>query len=78
MSAATGTDGQREAMDATAAMMMVAITFCWGLNQVAVKVSTIGYDPIFLTTLRSVGLVIVNRPRCRARGGWRDGDAGIM
>lgn len=53
MSAAAQVEGRRDAIDGAAAAFMVAITFCWGLNQVAVKVATIGYDPVFLTTIRS-------------------------
>lgn len=60
MNTATGVEGRREAVDLSAALIMVGLTFSWGLNQVAVKVSNIGYDPIFLTMARSaLGAVLV-------------------
>jgi len=55
-------------MDAVAAVVMVALTFTWGFNQVAAKVSTEGYSPIFLTMARSlIGLCVILL-WCRLRG----------
>lgn len=47
-------------IDAVAAAGMLALTFTWGFNQVAAKVSTEGYNPVFLTMARSlIGLAVV-------------------
>lgn len=67
MSAATEAGFRRDAIDATAASIMIGMTFLWGLNQVAVKVSTIGYDPIFLTTMRSAIAAVLVFGWCRYR-----------
>lgn len=45
--------GQRAAVDAAAAAIMLGLTFCWGLNQVAIKVGTAGFSPVFLMFARS-------------------------
>lgn len=50
----------RPSIDAFAAAMMVLLTFSWGLNQVAVKVSNIGFNPVFSVLVRSaIGAVLV-------------------
>lgn len=41
-------------MDGLATALMVMLTFSWGLNQVAIKVSNVGYNPIFIVLVRSV------------------------
>lgn len=43
----------RPAIDGFAAAMMMVLTFSWGLNQVAVKVANVGYNPVFAVLLRS-------------------------
>ncbi|TPL51874.1 DMT family transporter [Mesorhizobium sp. B2-4-6] len=51
-----------------AAVIMVGLTFSWGLNYVAAKVSYAGYDPVFVSVARSVigGLCVF--AWCRLRG----------
>lgn len=44
---------RRVAVDAFAAGLMVFLTFSWGLNGVAAKLSSTGYSPIFLALVRS-------------------------
>lgn len=43
----------RQAIDGFAAAMMLLLTFSWGLNQVAVKIANVGYNPVFAVLLRS-------------------------
>jgi len=59
---------RRDAVDMTAAATMVGLTFSWGLNYVAAKVSYAGYDPVFVSIARSVvgGLCVL--AWCRLRG----------
>lgn len=59
---------RRDAIDATAAALMVGITFSWGLNYVAAKISYAGFDPVFVSIMRSLlgGLCVV--AWCRWRG----------
>ena len=59
---------RNEAIDATAAALMAGLTFSWGLNHVAAKLSYAGYDPVFLSIMRSLigGLCMV--AWCRWRG----------
>lgn len=59
---------RREAVDLAAAAIMVGLTFSWGLNYVAAKISYAGYDPVFLSIARSVigGLCVLGW--CRWRG----------
>lgn len=59
---------QRSAVTGLAAALMVGMTFVWGLNHVAVKVSTEGYHPIVLTTVRSALGGILVLLWCQARG----------
>lgn len=67
MTAATAMD-RRSSVDAAAAAIMVGLTFSWGLNYVAAKISYAGYDPVFLSIARSVigGLCVL--VWCRWRG----------
>ncbi|MEQ1944390.1 DMT family transporter [Mesorhizobium sp. VNQ89] len=46
--------GRRESIDALAATLMVFLTFSWGLNGVAAKLTYTGYSPIFLALVRSL------------------------
>lgn len=52
---------RRDVIDAGAAALMVGLTFSWGLNYVAAKISYAGYDPVFLSLMRSLiaGLCVV-------------------
>jgi drug/metabolite transporter (DMT)-like permease len=55
-------------IDAVATVLMVGLTFTWGFNQVAAKVSTEGFSPVFLTFARSlIGLAMILL-WCRLRG----------
>lgn len=45
---------RRDAVDMAAAAIMVGLTFSWGLNYVAAKVSYAGYDPVFVSIARSL------------------------
>lgn len=44
---------RRDAVDTAAALIMVGLTFSWGLNYVAAKLSYIGFDPVFISIARS-------------------------
>jgi drug/metabolite transporter (DMT)-like permease len=60
--------GRRVAVDAFAAGLMVFLTFSWGLNGVAAKLTNTGYSPIFLALVRSaIGGALVFA-WCRWRG----------
>ncbi len=51
---------RRDAIDGFAVVVMLMLTFSWGLNQVAIKVANTGYGPIFLTMARAgIGGVLV-------------------
>jgi drug/metabolite transporter (DMT)-like permease len=45
---------RRDAVDLAAASIMVGLTFSWGLNYVAAKISYAGYDPVFVSIARSI------------------------
>ena len=51
----------RPSIDAFAAALMIGLTFSWGLNQVAVKVSNAGFNPVFSVLIRSAvgGLLVL-------------------
>ena len=66
MSQASVSDS-RPAVDAFAAAMMIGLTFSWGLNQVAVKVSNIGYNPVFSVLVRSAIACVLVYLWCRYR-----------
>ncbi|MBB6411391.1 drug/metabolite transporter (DMT)-like permease [Mesorhizobium sangaii] len=68
MSGATDTLDRRDTVDMAAAAIMVGLTFSWGLNYVAAKISYAGYDPVFLSIARSIigGLCVF--AWCRWRG----------
>lgn len=68
MSTAGEKSDRREAVDAFAAALMVGLTFSWGLNQVAIKLSTVGYSPVFLTCMRSAAGAALVFLWCRYRG----------
>lgn len=54
MSGAADTLDRRDAVDMAAAAIMVVLTFSWGLNYVAAKISYAGYDPVFVSIARSI------------------------
>jgi drug/metabolite transporter (DMT)-like permease len=68
LSGVTGTLDRRDAVDMAAAAIMVGLTFSWGLNYVAAKVSYAGYDPVFVSIARSIlgGACVL--AWCRLRG----------
>ncbi|MDW6023739.1 DMT family transporter [Mesorhizobium sp. BAC0120] len=68
MSAAVGTLDRRESIDSAAAALMLLLTFSWGLNGVAAKVSNIGFSPIFVTVSRSMIAAVLVFLWCRFRG----------
>jgi drug/metabolite transporter (DMT)-like permease len=47
-------------IDATATILMLALAFSWGLNQVAVKIANTGFNPILMVAARSAlgGLLV--------------------
>lgn len=45
---------RRDAVDLAAASIMVGLTFSWGLNYVAAKISYAGFDPVFVSIARSI------------------------
>ncbi|RJG45207.1 DMT family transporter [Mesorhizobium sp. DCY119] len=59
---------RRDAIDMAAAAIMVGLTFSWGLNSVAAKISYAGYDPVFLSIARAIigGALVL--AWCRWRG----------
>ena len=68
MSGAAGAFDRRDAVDIAAAAIMVGLTFSWGLNGVAAKLSYAGFSPVFVAVARSVvgGLLVFMW--CRYRG----------
>ena len=59
---------RRHSVDLAAAAIMVGLTFSWGVNGVAAKVSYAGFDPVFISIVRSLigGAFVVTW--CRWRG----------
>lgn len=68
MSVVSPTLDKRDAIDAFAAGMMIVLTLTWGLNQVAIKISNEGYNPVFLTVARSSIAAVLVFAWCRLRG----------
>ena len=58
---------RRDAIDGLAAAIMVGLTFSWALNGVAAKIANTGFDPIFLTLVRSAIAAVLVFGWCR----WR-------
>lgn len=59
--------GARPAIDAFAAAVMIGLTLSWGFNQVLVKVSNTGYNPIFSVLARSAIACVLVWLWCRYR-----------
>jgi drug/metabolite transporter (DMT)-like permease len=76
VSVATDAFERRAAVDGAAVGLMLFLTFAWGLNGVAAKLSNQGFDPVFVTIVRSaIGAACVFA-WCAIRGIWlfdRDG-----
>lgn len=68
MSAATDTLDRRDAIDVAAAGFMLLLTFSWGVNWVAAKLSNEGFNPILLTLARSTLSAVLVFAWCRYRG----------
>jgi drug/metabolite transporter (DMT)-like permease len=68
MSVASGTLDRRDAIDAAAVVIMVVLTFSWGLNGVAAKLSNQGFNPVFLNLARSAIAGTLVFLWCRYRG----------
>ncbi len=68
MSVTTDAFERRDAVDGAAVALMICLTFAWGLNGVAAKISNQGFDPVFVTIVRStIGAACVFA-WCRLRG----------
>ena len=67
MTVAIAGGGRREAIDAFAAVMMIGLTFSWGLNQVAIKIANTGYSPMLMMFLRSALAAALVFVWCRYR-----------
>src|SRR5262249_13797802 len=54
-------------VDAAASATVVLLCLCWGLNQVAIKVTNVGLQPVFQSGLRSLFGAILVWLWCRLR-----------
>lgn len=68
MSPAATTFDRRTAVDTAAVSLMLLLTFSWGLNGVAGKIANAGYNPVFLTVMRSAIAAVLVFLWCRWRG----------
>jgi drug/metabolite transporter (DMT)-like permease len=59
---------RRDAIDGFAAGMMVFLTLVWGTNQITIKLANQGYDPVFLTIVRSAIACMLVYGWCVVRG----------
>ncbi|MDU8926540.1 DMT family transporter [Alisedimentitalea sp. MJ-SS2] len=59
---------RKDHVDAAGAAAMILFAFLLGFNQVVIKVSTGGFQPVFLAGLRSVGAVVAIWAWMRWRG----------
>jgi drug/metabolite transporter (DMT)-like permease len=64
----TPTTPARLPIDAVAAALMLLLTISWGMNQVAMKVSNSGYNPMFSVFVRAAGGGLLVYLWCRWRG----------
>jgi len=53
MTAAAQPLDRRDSIDSAAVAFMLLLTFSWGMNGVAAKLATLGFNPIFLNVARS-------------------------
>lgn len=58
---------RRDAVDTFAVAVMIGLTFAWGFNGVAAKVSNTGFNPIFISVARSAIAGLLIFLWCRAR-----------
>jgi drug/metabolite transporter (DMT)-like permease len=59
---------RRAAVDIAAAAIMVWLTFSWGLNGVAAKISNQGFNPLFVSVARSAIAAVLVFAWCHYRG----------
>jgi len=59
---------RRDAIDTAAVALMIGLTFSWGLNGVAAKITNTGFNPIFATCFRSALGAVLVFAWCRWRG----------
>lgn len=59
---------RRDAIDTAAVALMIGLTFSWGLNGVAAKITNTGFNPIFATCFRSALGAALVFAWCRWRG----------
>src|SRR5690554_5827153 len=59
---------RKDSIDAAGVAALVAFAFLLGFNQVVIKVSTGGFQPVFLAGLRSVGACVALLIWMRLRG----------
>jgi drug/metabolite transporter (DMT)-like permease len=71
---------RRQHLDAAAVLLMVLLSACWGLNQVAIKLANAGISPILQAGLRSLGSAVLVSAWSAHRGVRlfaRDGSLGL-
>lgn len=68
MSTASHGLDRRDAVDTAAVAFMLVLTFSWGLNGVAAKLTNAGYNPILLNVARSAIACVLVFLWCRFRG----------
>lgn len=59
---------RRDAIDTAVVALMIGLTFSWGLNGVAAKITNTGFNPIFATCFRSALGAVLVFAWCRWRG----------
>lgn len=59
---------RRDAVDAAAVAIMIFLTFSWGFNGVAQKLSNVGFNPVFGSLIRSALGALLVYGWCLARG----------
>ncbi|MEC9245846.1 MAG: DMT family transporter [Pseudomonadota bacterium] len=59
---------RRDAIDTFATIVMLGLTLTWGVNQVAIKLANIGFNPMLSMFLRSAVATLLVFLWCRYRG----------
>ncbi|MCC5777447.1 DMT family transporter [Nitratireductor sp. B36] len=62
------TTGRQDAIDAFATVIMLGLTLTWGVNQVAIKLANVGFNPMLSMFLRSAVATLLVFLWCRYRG----------
>lgn len=60
--------GRRDAIDGIAVVIMIGLTFTWGLSNIFTKIAIAGYNPVFVTWSRSTLAAILLVAWCACRG----------